>query len=220
MDNNKPTKTTWIWIMKKVFDFIVILVILFMIVYAFVQTEVKLLPEFENTSVLKRIDSLSVFTNNPIAHNSILVKVLQEQQAIVGNDLLANRTVEMQIRLFYVAILAGLSSLLFHKDNESKHTIRRVLLSLIILMYLLEVHLNDLNKRQYAVSYIKDVAIDSLVHLSPTDATWFAIKYDSVATKWSKASEKCNTWSRKLVTALNHPFVCIIHLSLLVTVRK
>ena len=76
----------------------------------------------------------------------------------------------MQFRLFYTAILVGLSSLLFRK-NTKENVIRVVLLLLIINMYLLEVHFDDYYKRQYDVSMIKVRSIDSLVILKPSDST-------------------------------------------------
>ena len=107
----------------------------------------------------------------------------------------------MQIRLFYVAILAGLSTLLFHNNLMSRKKIRIVLLTLIILIYFLEVHKNDLYKRQLAVYHIKDAAIHSLAHLDPTDSTWYSIEYDSVRAKWNNACDKNNARIRKLIAS-------------------
>jgi hypothetical protein len=102
----------------------------------------------KSISLLSRVDSLSILSNNPISQRGNLINVLQQRMAIDGNDLAMKDNIKMQIRLFYAAILAGLSSLLFRQQRSRNHSVGFVLLILITLMYLLEVHLNDLNRRQ------------------------------------------------------------------------
>lgn len=155
----------------------------------------------QKVHILKKDSSLSYFANNPVSHNLNLVKVNQEKLAMDANDGIANRAVQMQIRLFYSAILAGLSSLLFQDKVNSKHIIRITLLFLIVMMYLLEVHLNDLSDRQKSAYYIKDSAIDSLIHLRPNDSSWFVFKSDEFKHAWDSVSAPCKRIQRKLKSA-------------------
>jgi hypothetical protein len=140
----------------------------------------------KNLSDIKVDTTISVLNIHAAAHNKILIDVLQERLAIEYSNLNSNLSIKMQFRLFYTAILAGLSSLFFHKDIMWKSFIRITLLFLIIMMYLLEVHFDDLYRRQKDFSIIMYNSADSLISLKPNDSTWYDFK------KWDTSDVKAN----------------------------
>jgi hypothetical protein len=178
-----------------------LLAILILMLNAFMHFIPKPDPPIDPKSMflLVRVDSLSKLSNNPSSQRSNLINVLQQRIAIDGNGLATKDNIKMQIRLFYAAILAGLASLLFIPKHDREHSVEFVLLILISLMYLLEVHLDDLYKRQVAVYYMKIIAADSLINLPPSDTNWYCLKTGDQNSVFKMA--ETNRWSRKLLSA-------------------
>jgi hypothetical protein len=167
----------------------------------------------QNLFDIKKNDTISALNIDAAAHNKVLIDVLQQRLAIDYSSLTSSLSIKMQFRLFYTAILAGLSSLLFSTSisNKTKNiVIRRVLLSMIIIMYLLEVHFDDLYTRKDDVSKVKYMSVDSLVNLKPNDSTWYDLNNkwetsdsESVAAKWDSVSKGNVPRIRKLKAALS-----------------
>ena len=79
---------------------------------------------------------------------------------------------------------------------------------LIVLMYLLEVHFDDLYMRKDDVQKITGMSVGSIVSLKPSDSTWYDLnRWDtldkmSIAAKWDSVSKMNVTIPRKLKSAL------------------
>jgi hypothetical protein len=198
----------WLWLLLKCITY---LCLFFLIYNFFCPFPYLIRPNhiIDQTLFDIKIDStVDVLKIQAVAHNKILIDVLQQRLAIDYNNLNSSLNVKMQFRSFYIAILAGLSSLLFHKDIMWKSKIRITLLFFIIIMYFLEVHYDDFNTRKNDISCIMYKSANLLVNLKPNDSTWYELqKWDSklkntVGEKWDSVSTK-GTIHRKLKSALS-----------------
>ena len=152
------------------------------------------------TTILVPVDTL---ISTP-SRNSALISILQES---ISKDLSMSESrtnINIQFRLFYVAILAALVTLVY-SSNVSSIPIRLYLLMFIFCMYGLEVHHEDLNWRLDNLRNIKHHDIEFLINLNPGNTTWYNVcPSDSV---WNELkvtslnndlSSRLKTWSRKL----------------------
>jgi len=188
------------WLMWS--DFIIYPAILFLTINALFRFMGEPEEPFiaKNESVLNQIDSLSKYSSNPLAQRIWLVNVLQERMSLDGISISSVEETKMQLRLFYAAILAGVASILFTKGKKESKTVGIVLLFLIVPMYLLEVHRNDLYQRQVTVYATKGIAVDFLVNLPPQDTTWYVLTNDNVNAAYNLAGE--TRFRRKILTSL------------------
>jgi len=135
------------------------------------------------------------------AHNLTLISLLHENMALDVTSLEGRENIKTQNRLFYAAILAALASLLFMKDSPNP-TIRTFLLFFILVMYLLEVHREDLDNRYSAGFDIKGLEVEKLINAKST-TPWYFVTGDSVNAKMAESNKLLSRVPRKLQRAAN-----------------
>lgn len=150
------------------------------------------LPINKNTKILEKANISDKFLQN---HNSVLISTLANYVAIDANEIFERNRIILQVRLFYAAILAGLVSYLY---SNPKPLIALFILLLIIIMYLQEVHLEDLLRRSTICYFIKCKAVEQLINVKPR---WYKLKYESLHKQQEKASR--HRWRRKFSYACN-----------------
>ena len=157
-----------------------------------------------NVSDIKIDTTMHVLNVEVAVHNKALIDFLKQRSAIQNSNLASSTSIKMQFRAFYITILAGLSALLFStriSDNTKSKVIRRILLIMMIAMYLLEVHFNDLYTRENDVEKFTEASMNSLLRLKPNDSTWYDLTKwntsdsNSVASEWKKVSGSTDTHS-------------------------
>jgi hypothetical protein len=139
--------------------------------------------------LLKSNDSVRVLANSVNAHNSTLIGVLEGRLASAGTLDASRADTRMQARVFYAAILAGLMLFVFREDHRMKRRVGLFLLVLTSVMYALDVHLDDLNKRQLDAASVLGSASKTLFDKTPSDTTWFELEFGPLEREMEKASE-------------------------------
>jgi hypothetical protein len=134
-------------------------------------------------------------------HNSMLISLLHENMALDVTAFEGRENIKTQNRLFYAAILAALASFLFLKDSPNP-MIRRFLLLFIVLMYLLEVHREDLDNRYFVGFDIKGLEVEKLIN-AKTTTSWYYVTGDSLNAKMAESNKLTNRFPRKLRRAIN-----------------
>jgi hypothetical protein len=84
--------------------------------------------------------------------------------------------------MFYAAIVAGVLASILFTENRGKGAAKWILMYLIISMYLVEVHLEDLRFRSAIALKPTVEAADSILNRSHDDSTWFKLYYGKVDT--------------------------------------
>lgn len=136
-----------------------------------------------------------------IEHDKLLISILSQREAAYIGQNSARAGLIWQVRMFYAAILTILSSLILTK-NGNKHPTKWILMFTIPLMYLAEVHLQDLEKRARASTYSAAAAINTLSNLNPNDSTWYSFSYARFADQQARFDMTHEV--RKSINAL-HP---------------
>lgn len=157
----------------------------------------------EGTAILFPADSSRLQKENALSNNTILINLLQEREAIDANSIESKKSLNMQSLMFYCAIMAGLMSLLFtRKGKESKILTSVFLFFIIALLYLVDVHQQDLIQRNESPRKITSEAVDLLV--IPYNDTVYKLSYDSMNAQYDSAANPGRRWFRKLY-AVYHP---------------
>lgn len=182
-------------------------IILFLVIHCICKLEP--LQAVEKSAAILH-DSIHVAPAIVGPHNATLLSVLEEREASEAGHNTSQQGLLWQVRTFYSIILAGLASLLFTgrlKDNEKRDVrqIRLVLLWMIPLMYLLEVHLEDLRQRSEVTFGETLKAVELLANKSPTDSTWYVLNYKNLNNLQTAASHWPDVWRRKLGNAIRCP---------------
>ncbi len=146
----------------------------------------------------KILGSSNTSNSNSEVHNSTLISILLKYLAIDANQLSQQKNSIIQIRLFYAAILTGLVSYLFSSNNP---LIALFILFLILIMYLLEVHFNDLINRSEIGYFIMRKAVERLINLKPKNNKWYILNFKSLLKQQENASN--HRWRRKFFSACN-----------------
>ena len=126
--------------------------------------------ETQRKTILVPVDTL---IGTP-ERNSALISILQESisKDISSSDNRVN--IINQFRLFYVAILSALVTLIYGA-NKASNQIRIYLLFFIVCIYGLEVHHNDLNYRLDNFRKVKHRDIEFLINMNPNNTTWYNV---------------------------------------------
>jgi|WetSurMetagenome_2_1015567.scaffolds.fasta_scaffold69409_2 hypothetical protein len=119
----------------------------------------------DNIKILEHISH-----RNSDAHNSTLISILLQYLTLDINQLEKQKSIIIQVRLFYAAILAGLVSYLFSNHNPM---IALFILFFILVMYLQEVHINDLINRSECDYHVRRKAVEILINLKPESNRWY-----------------------------------------------
>jgi hypothetical protein len=168
-------------------DFVVFLLL---VIAAIVRLQGPPQEPFDRTiEILRPIDSVRVSTSVAGTHNSTLIGIIEGRYIGAGTLDASRADTRMQARIFYAAILAGLVLLLFRDDHKMKRRVGLFLLVLTSVMYALDVHLEDLNKRQLDAASIFGRATEGLINQTPGDSTWFALTFRRMEEEMGKASE-------------------------------
>ena len=152
------------------------------------------------------IDSLTtILSDSPtsssaktLAHNSLIISTLQERESTSDHLTASHEDSLRQARNIYFGILAVLITLVFSKETENKFAICGGLLTFIVLMYLVDVHLIDMLKRESANAQLTHNAVETTVNSKLLDKTWYSLDYRSAVYQLNKAGEPCTRWYRKL----------------------
>lgn len=182
---------------------IILLLIIFLVVAFYCKMFIpKPLEAIDSkTTILFQLDSSRIQKEVEYPYRTILVNLLQEREANFINSLSSRDSVRMESRLFYCAIITGLISLFFIKDNKDK--IKKYtsyfLLMIIVLLYFVDVHQGDLIERNLSDRIVTGKAINQLV--KPFDNKIYELSYDSVNVQYEKATKLYSRWSRKLYNA-------------------
>lgn len=147
-------------------------------------------------------DTLCLTPSDIGVHTSRVIDVLSKNTASAANLAAALESAKLQARVFYAVILAGLASLLFTQVRRKRSGVGLILLGLITLMYLLDVHLEDLGKRHTEASQTFGAATDSLVNALPNSRTWYEVRFDSL---WHQLNCAKHKSVQRKIQAFLHP---------------
>lgn len=155
------------------------------------------------TPILFRVDSIHVKASDILAHNSAIRTFLHENMAMDVSSMTAQENVKMQTRSFYVIILVALLSFMLgnSKSQHPKNFIEKILLFIVILIFLIEVHNDDLNKRTNISFDVKGVAVQKLLNTNINNTIWYNVSPDTLNSELYKIHEVKNRWLRKLQAA-------------------
>ena len=164
-----------------------------------------------DTKIIFQVDSSKLQNGIDSSNRVTLINILQEREANSVNMIISSEGVKMESRLFYCAILAGLLSFLFaSKETEKKKKrIVNILLTTIILLYFVDVHQQDMIKRNILSSSITSNAIHQL--LKPQNNITYELSYDSIYVQYEKASEPISRWLRKTYNACSPDLAQIVY---------
>jgi hypothetical protein len=155
-------------------------------------------------SLLVPIDTIGALPSEIVAHNTAVRTLLLQLVAIDNSAAASRESAAMQFRGFFVVILAGLLSLLLKEKTASEYRIGNVLLAAIVLVYLLEVHRDDLNARYHIVSYVHTTAAVEVTNSPSAKTTWYSLgPDDSLTAKMLQSSKFGIRMPRKILEALS-----------------
>jgi len=202
-------KIFWEHIQKSYFYYYVIpsiVLIIFILVIIFTSptqmyNEISLWQN--KISTLKKDTVLTVSFERAYAQRQNILSVLQNRESIGGSQYSSHENELTQSRTIYFGILAVLMSIIFSKDLNNKTSIIVILLGLIIIMYLLDVHTEDLMKRELDANYLTISEVHYLLNRQPCDSTWYSISTYDFAIQLGKASIRPDRWVRKIIQAFN-----------------
>ena len=150
----------------------------------------------EETSILFPSDSMNLQQGLVLSNRAILINLLQVRETIDANSIESGISVEMQSRMFYCAIMAGLISLLFtRKEKENKLITSIFLFFIITLLYFVDIHQQDLIRRNVSARNVTSKTIDKLVN--SRIETFYILSFDNMNAQYKKATEPCGRWLRK-----------------------
>jgi hypothetical protein len=112
-------------------------------------------------------------THEIMIHNSNMMTFLQANLARESSEIGVAENTKSQTRLFYVAILAAMIVVLSTIKENSHPAMIGIPIILIVSMYLLEIHQDDLNRRGVDYYRAEIHATETLVDLKPTDMNWY-----------------------------------------------
>jgi hypothetical protein len=145
-------------------------------------------------------DSVKLSSAMAISHNSALISIITEREATDRQLLTASFDGLRQTRSIYIVILAALSSLAF--GGNSKNTVMVIILVVILSMYFLDVHAEDLLTRQKEGMRISTNALIKMTNLCLSDTTRYLLTYEKMDAQFEDA--KSGSLLRKLYIAF-HP---------------
>jgi hypothetical protein len=175
--------------------------------------------DIQNTTVLRPDSSVQTSKSDIASHNAIVRDMLIQWMAMDNAQAVARESSRTQMRGFYLAILAGLLAFLLRSvelprtsgtvlepsgskmDQSSRRFVVYVIASIIFVVYMLEVHQDDLHRRYHATHYIYSAAVMQLTDSAPVAGTWQSFDYSKVKEQMNQASRFFTRWSRILLSA-------------------
>jgi hypothetical protein len=159
-------------------------------------------PQLElktNIEILCPAKSLSIQKNEIRTHNFDLIALLEESKKPSEEGL-------RQVRTNYFLIIAGILSLILgiERKGKGKLSLYIVILSVITLLYALDVHLIDQFNRQNAYYDITLGNIENIINNGSVNSTCYEIYRGDINLEWKKFGEKIKRRQRKVYMAF-HP---------------
>jgi hypothetical protein len=146
-------------------------------------------PKGSTASFLKVVDSAIVSPTTSAQQRMTLINVLEERLGSSATLKASRDGQRMQARVFYAAILAGLAALLFGGRINAKVQAGLFLLAFISVMYMLDVHMQDMDNRYTTADRTLLHASDSLINLPSRDSLWYVCDFDLVAKQMNDAHD-------------------------------
>jgi hypothetical protein len=135
--------------------------------------------------------------------NQFLVNSLLQHQSIVANFEKAEKESRNEIRIYYFTIISALIAYIFLKK---KHIILSLIciIAVIYIMYSLDAHYRDQERRQHKSAVIADYTIQKLQNISPSDSiSYYKLDFDRIP-KHLKENYEAEVERRKNII-LCHP---------------
>jgi len=173
-----------------------------------------LLTDLQSINILIPYDSFKFSTDEIKNHNLALINMFQQRLSMEKSSLSSAENIRWQARTVWLGIFAIIMTLAFKQQSNKKFQYI-ILLIIITLMYLLDVHLEDLYNRQNIRPQIIGRTIEELVdfkykkrinsttnkeknNCSLNDSTWYDYNSIALAFKLNDASKSCARFNRKL----------------------
>jgi hypothetical protein len=174
--------------------------------------------KIENVTSLRPDTSVHVSQEEIALHNNTTRDILIKRLAWENAYTVAREQLRTQMRGFYLVVLAGLGAFVSRtskkvNDDSSSTTHsssaqeivkqfgRFILPTFIIIVFMLEVHQDDLNYRYIGTSDVYSAAVDQLTDSVEDSDKWQRFHYDDVKKEMDRSSSFCNRWSRILMSA-------------------
>jgi len=138
--------------------------------------------------IIKAIDSLSntLESTEILNHNELLISVLNQQEASAYTyDVIYIDSLN-QARTIYIIILAAILSFLSVKFNRKALVVLSIF---ILIMYLVEVHIQDLFDRQVDCRTIISRTQEDMVNSNSLDSIWYSLDYTEFLNQQFLASD-------------------------------
>jgi hypothetical protein len=144
-------------------------------------------PAGSTVSILRVVDSATVSPTASAQQRMTVINVLEGRLANSATLKASRDDQRMQARVFYAAIFAGFAALLFGSRFNAKVQAGLFLLAFISVMYLLDVHMEDMDNRYATADATLVHAADSLVNCPVNDSLWFVCDFDLLAKQLNDA---------------------------------
>ena len=131
------------------------------------------MPVEPTTALLDPVDAINCPVEQAREHNLVVVTVLQNGAADAVTLQSSRDNTKMHVRAIYSALLVGLMALLSPKKPAERRGIGFITVIAIGLMYLLDVHLADLDRRNVLAGNATENAIRTIINLPPASMTWY-----------------------------------------------
>jgi hypothetical protein len=154
---------------------------------------------------------IKVSLEKAMIQRQTLLSILQIRESTKHSEYTSHESGLTQTRSIYFGILAILLSFVISKDSKNKISILSTLLGLTIIMYLLDVHMKDLMKREYDSTQLGTNEIHNLLNKNPNDSTWYILSFDNYDKTLGMASKWPERWYRKFVSACYPDGVQIVY---------
>jgi hypothetical protein len=153
----------------------------------------------DNTIVLIPVDSLSKAVNDVKTHNYNLISMLNERKKPEEDNL-------GQLRTNYFLIIAVILSLILSSNSEKRKRLPMfvILLSIIALMYSLDIQLQDQNNRnsRYYGTILGNV--EKVINSDSVNTFWYKFDTDNMRTQLVKSAKFSVRMKRKFLKVF-HP---------------
>lgn len=176
--------------------------ILFLLIY-FLNVNWKLPYTFNDKRVLFSVDTLHILYQQVKEHNENLRALLQTKISDESKQVANREASHQQMRGFYVLIVSGLIFLALSLTEKPKteYPVLKIVLLFIIVMYGLDVHELDLNKRLRRSYEIYHKELNTLVNLPEDSVKWFVFSSREIKPEMSETSKWGRRYIRKIVRA-------------------
>ena len=147
--------------------------------------------------VYEPVDSLSKSLTSSIIlnHNKLLINYLQTRGATCANLSASRESNLRQTRTIYFVLIAVLLTLIFNKKKNKSFVL--FILILIVGMYAVEVHVQDLFVRSSRHCSIVNRSVQHLVNSSSIDSIWYRLNFTEYLDQEEIATDLLNRYLRK-----------------------